>query len=125
MEFRSAERAKKIDFCAMVAGAALIAAGMASEAQTADQAWLRHNGGQSKAAIPVSVRALSSDLKEQSAVRELERGISGLAGAKPDTDSSKGETVVGTLDEVRKAFPTIAAPAHLGPHGFWLKRTVW
>ena len=33
--------------------------------------------------------------------------------------------VVGTLDEVRTAFPGLAVPAHIAAHGFWLKRTVW
>ncbi|MGB6744422.1 MAG: alpha-glucuronidase family glycosyl hydrolase, partial [Terracidiphilus sp.] len=92
-------------------------------AQTADQAWLRYNGGHSHAGIPSSVRALGDDLKEQSAVQELQRGILGLTGATPA--DAKGETVVGTLDEVRKAFPALAAPVKLGAHGFWLDRTVW
>src|SRR5579862_906977 len=125
MGILSAAKRRKIDWLEGIASVAVLSAGLVLHAQTANQAWLRYNGGHSKAAIPVSVRALSSDLKEQSAVHELERGIAGLTGAKPDTDAAKGETVVGTLSEVRKAFPTIAAPAHLGPHGFWLKRTVW
>ncbi len=125
MTIWSAAKRWKIDWLAAIAGLAVLAVGMTVPAQTADQAWLRYNGGHSKAAIPVSVRALSSDLKEQSAVHELERGIAGLTGTKPGTDPAKGETVVGTLSEVRKAFPAIAAPTHLGPHGFWLKRTVW
>jgi alpha-glucuronidase len=117
---------KKIDFFASFSFAAfLFAAGLPAHTQTADQAWLRYNGGHGRAAIPVFVRALSSDPREQSAVRELLRGISGLTGAKTDTASAQGETVVGTLDEVRKAFPTLATPAHLGPQGFWLVRTIW
>ncbi len=32
---------------------------------------------------------------------------------------------VGTLDEVRAAFPGLAVPAHIAAHGFWLKRTTW
>jgi alpha-glucuronidase len=129
MGFRAAAKTGKIDFLEIVARVAvivaLVVAGVSARAQTADQGWLRYSGGHPHAAIPTSVRALSSDLKEQSAVRELERGISGLTGAKANADAANGETVVGTLSEVRKAFPAIAAPAHLGPHGFWLKRTVW
>ena len=45
-----------------------------------------------------------------------------MTGAKA---ASGGETVVGTLDEVRAAFPGLAVPAHIAAHGFWLKRTVW
>jgi len=97
-------------------------AGFTAHAQTADQAWLRYSGPH-PATIPASVRALGSDPLEQSAVKELRRGLAGLIGAAPATDPAKGETVVGTLDEVRKAFPAIAIPAHLAPHGFWLTRT--
>ena len=93
-------------------------------AQTADQAWLRYAGGQAHSAIPASVRALGSGALEQSAVHELQRGIGGLTGEKADR-ARKGETVVGTLDEVRVAFPGLAVPAHVAAHGFWLKRTVW
>jgi len=113
--------AGEIDFLPRFACVAVFAFGLSASAQTADQAWLRYSGGH-RVAIPASVRALGSDPLEQSAVKELQRGLAGLTGAQPTTDSSKGETVVGTLDEVRQAFPAIAAPAHLLPHGFWLKR---
>src|SRR5580700_1621130 len=103
MRIRSAAKVRKIDWLEGIASVAVLSAGLLAHAQTADQAWLRYNGGHSKAAIPASVRALSNDLKEQSAVSELERGISGLTGTKPGTDPAKGETVVGTLSEVRKA----------------------
>ena len=59
---------------------------------------------------------------EQSAVEELQHGIAEMTGA---TAASGGETVVGTLDEVRAAFPGLAVPAHIAAHGFWLKRTLW
>ena len=102
----------------------LLAIPLALNSQTADQAWLRYSGGH-RAAIPSFVRALGDDQKEQTAKKELERGVAGLTGALPEATPAKGETVVGTLDEVRKAFPALAAPAHLGPHGFWLTRTIW
>ena len=124
MEFWSAAKRRKIDWLVAIAGMAVLVAGTAAPAQTADQAWLRYNGGHSQAAIPASVRALSNDLKEQSALHELQRGIAGLIGVQAEPDAAKGETVVGTLEEVRKEFPTLATPAQLGPHGFWLKRTV-
>jgi len=94
---------------------------VALRAQTADQAWLRYSPGH-PASIPASVRALGSDPLEQSAVNELRRGIAGPTGTQPSGDRTSGETVVGTLDEVRKAFPAIAVPAHLAPDGFWLTR---
>ena len=41
------------------------------------------------------------------------------------TQTGGGETVLGTLDEVRKAYPLLKAPTHLEAHGFWLRRTLW
>lgn len=119
---------KKIDFFKVIACIVLFAFGaIAASAQTAEQAWLRYNGNHAPARIPLAVRALGSDPLEQSALLELQRGNAGMTGASSNAQSGdlSGEIVVGTLDEVRKAFPAIPAPAHLGPHGFWLKRTVW
>ena len=111
---------KKIDFASYFVAAALLVPGLVVQAQTADQAWLRYSAGRGHAGIPAAVRALGDDPLEQSAVKELQRGIAGMTGMEPNPE--KGETVVGTLEEVRKAFPAIGAPAHLAPHGFWLKR---
>jgi alpha-glucuronidase len=118
-----AVRHKKIELATLFTVIAFWAGAMAAHSQTADQAWL-HYSGEHRAAVPASVRALGNDPLEQSAVQELERGITGLTGAKAG-NVDKGETVVGTLDEVRKAFPPLAIPAHLAPHGFWLDRTAW
>ena len=111
-----------VDFLAAFLLVAFFAAGSMARAQTEDQAWLRYASGPAHSAIPASVRALGTSVLEQSAVQELQRGITGMTGAKP---ASGGETVVGTLDEVRAAFPGLAVPAHIAAHGFWLKRTVW
>ena len=115
---------RKIEFFAVVVCAALFAAGLTAHAQTADQAWLRYASGHGEPAIPSSVRALGNSPMEQSAVEELQRGMAGMtAGQKPV--AREGETVVGTLDEVRAAYPGLAVPAHIAAHGFWLKRTTW
>jgi alpha-glucuronidase len=114
---------QKIDFATLFAAVAFLAATTAARSQRGDQAWL-HYTGSDRAAVPASVRALGSDPLEESAVHELERGITGLTGAQAGNGDT-GETVVGTLDEVRKAFPPLAIPTHLSPHGFWLDRTVW
>jgi len=111
----------KTPFIAAVA-LAVLAVPALLRAQTAGEAWLRYSGGH-HAAVPAFVRALGDDPLEQSAVKELERGISGLTGAHPGANPAHGEIAVGTLAEVRKAFPGLAAPAHLGAHGFWLART--
>ena len=109
---------KKIGFAAVLAGA--MSAG-AAWAQTAEQAWLKYMGGHANAGIPQNVRALGSGVLEQSAVEELKRGLAGMEGAR----TASGETVIGTLDEVRRAYPLLKAPAHLEAHGFWLRRTLW
>jgi alpha-glucuronidase len=99
----------------------ILAAAPLAGAQTEPSAWLRYAGGHERSAVPQSVRALGHSVLEQSAVEELQRGIAGMTGAK----TAGGETVVGTLDEVRAAFPGLAVPAHIAAHGFWLKRTLW
>jgi alpha-glucuronidase len=104
--------------------AAAFAAGTMAHTQTEDQAWLRYAAGHQRSAVPASVRALGSSEMEQSAVQELQRGIAGMMGAKL-ASSGQGETVVGTLDEVRAAFPGLTVPTHIAAHGFWLKWTVW
>ncbi len=104
--------------------ATFFAAGLAANAQSEDQAWLRYAPLQMPAEIPISVRALSTDRLEQSAVQELESGLAGFSGQKVQTTES-GEIVVGTLDEVHAAFPGLQVPVHLAAHGFWLKKTTW
>ncbi len=110
---------KKIGFSAAVL--LLAATGAIARAQTAEQGWLKYTGGHANAGIPQNLRALGSGALEQSAVEELKRGLAGMEG----TQTGGGETVVGTLDEVRKAYPLLKAPAHLEAHGFWLRRTLW
>jgi alpha-glucuronidase len=110
------------DFLTAFLLVAAFAAGTMAHTQTEDPAWLDHASGHERFFIPTSVRPLGSSELEQSAVVEIERGIERLTGAKV---ASVGETVVGTLDEVRAAFPGLQVPAHLAAHGFWLKRTMW
>ena len=104
----------------VVLGLAMLA-GTAARAQTAEQAWLKYMGGHANAGIPQNVRALGGGVLEESAVEELKRGLAGMEG----TQTGGGETVLGTLDEVRKAYPLLKAPTHLEAHGFWLRRTLW
>ena len=104
----------------VILGLAMLA-GTAARAQTAEQAWLKYMGGHANAGIPQNVRALGGGVLEESAVEELKRGLAGMEG----TQTGGGETVLGTLDEVRKAYPLLKAPTHLEAHGFWLRRTLW
>ncbi|HEX4757083.1 MAG TPA: alpha-glucuronidase family glycosyl hydrolase [Terracidiphilus sp.] len=127
MENRSAVLRKKIDFVAGILVAAMLSPGFAYSAQTADQAWLRYEGFHGRTKVPQTVRALGSSALEQSAVRELKRGIFGLGRLSSTIEASAvdGETVVGTVGEFRNAFPGLAIPEHLAPQGFWLSSTVW
>jgi alpha-glucuronidase len=95
---------------------------MPARGQTPDQTPLRYTPGHTRAAIPAHVRALGSGALEQSAARELERGISAMTGAQPD--AGKSETVVGTVEEVRREFPGLAVPSQMGREGYWIGRTV-
>ena len=94
----------------------------AAHAEAEDQVWLNYAPLQMPAEIPISVRALSTDRLEQSAVQELESGLAGFSGQKVQTTES-GEIVVGTLDEVHAAFPGLQVPVRLAADGFWLKKT--
>ncbi len=103
-------------------------AGCAVQAQTAEQAWLKYDlAGRAHAEMPVAVSALGNDVLEQSAVAELRRNAGPLAGQDPPSAGfaeragaeRAGRTVVGTVTEMRAAFPKIAIP-DLGPDAYWI-----
>lgn len=108
------ELAKKLSWVAALAG--LLMCTMSTHAQTADQAWLKTH--EITRWARTSVRALGRDPLELTAVREIERQVPAATRSKPLLGTE--EIVVGTLDEVHKAFPQLQAPAHLEPHGYWL-----
>jgi len=108
---------KKIGFAAVLAVA--MSAGTA-RAQTAEEAWLKGKGAHTVAA-DVRVRVLGSDLLEQTAGKELERGASRVALATGAEKFGAEQIVVGTLDEVRKAYPALKTPLQLDEYGFWLR----
>ena len=101
----------------------------AAHAQTADQGWLEYgqiSGGQM--GMPFKIRGLGTGAGEQAAVEELERYLKAcceqLRGVKSvslfgGTDSFDGETVVGTVEGMSKAYPELAVPVHLRPGGYW------
>ena len=99
--------------------------------QTADQAWLRYGRVDGTClAIPRKVHALGNGPLERSAVAELERAEDACWGPKSTAGLSAraeetfvGQTVVGTLDEVRKAYPSLSAPADLEAEGYWIYAT--
>ncbi|HEY1805376.1 MAG TPA: alpha-glucuronidase family glycosyl hydrolase [Terracidiphilus sp.] len=115
----------KVSFLTAFLLAAFCAAASPAHAQTEDPAWLRYASVPNHSPVPTSVRALGTSPLEQSAVEELQRGIPAMIAPKSASAETSGQTVVGTLDEVRTAFPGLAVPTHIAAHGFWLKRTLW
>lgn len=99
--------------------------GLAMGAQTADQAWFPQHHGYLRTEIPYKVHALGSSAIEQSAARELDRGIRDLTDASSylAQNNINGETVLGTAEELRKSFPALAIPSDLEPDGYWLSMT--
>ncbi|MFZ1015156.1 MAG: alpha-glucuronidase family glycosyl hydrolase [Terracidiphilus sp.] len=91
-------------------------------AQTADQAWLKYRGPGGRWIAPLQIRTLGDSEAEKTASAELQRGLTKLAGASLTHFGSQlyGQTVVGTLDEVRRAFPELPVPRSLRPEGYWL-----
>jgi alpha-glucuronidase len=91
-------------------------------AQTASQAWLRPSTLEHRPSITLEPRALGFGIMEENAVRELKDGNARLLGGSSDSDGSaqKVEAVLGTVDEVRQAFPNVPVPPDLAPEGYWI-----
>jgi alpha-glucuronidase len=123
MRYRRLLKSGKIDFFKAIACTVLFAAGgIAAQAQTANQAWLRLQGPSQRWYVPLHVRPLGEGALEQSAARELQSGIKQISDASMLWHSSAfaGETIVGTRDEVLRAFPGLPVPAHFEPEGYWI-----
>jgi alpha-glucuronidase len=103
--------------------AAFLAASLTVSAQTADQAWLRYPGRSGEVLVPRNIRALGPGLLEQSAVQELKRSLGNLATGNLTArvaEAVAGETIVGTVSEVRHALPELPVPTDLEPEGYWI-----
>ncbi len=123
---------KRINLHAGFLLALVLAGGLAANAQTADQAWLRYTGYPGQTAIPLQIRVLGDSPLKRSASDELRRGIRSLTGPSvtiassingqivigPDFD--KGEVVLGVAKEVQQAFPELTVPSNLAPEASWL-----
>jgi alpha-glucuronidase len=121
---------RKIDFFKAIACALLFAASaIAGAAQTADQGWLKYDlPHRFLPYVPADVRSLGSNVIEQSAVSELNRGLGLSSGG--DATGTKlnapfrltlaGEILVGTADEMRKTFPHLPIPHDLAAEGYWI-----
>jgi alpha-glucuronidase len=121
MRNRRVLQSGKIDFFKAIACTVLFAAGaVAARAQTADQAWLHQP---SHAVFFGRVTALGSGPIEQSAAQELTRSLSrGNVTGPPPTGGRHltDRTIVGTAQEVRKAYPDVPVPVDLEPEGYWI-----
>ncbi|HKF47688.1 MAG TPA: alpha-glucuronidase family glycosyl hydrolase [Terracidiphilus sp.] len=112
--------AKKIGF---FTGLGLVVlAGTMVCAQTADQAWLRFTGNHGKASIPFLVRSLGDG--NATALKEVEQGLNGLYGELPTASqaAAQGEIAIGTIEQVKRAYPSVKVPAKLGAEAFWITR---
>ena len=112
---------KKIDFFKAIAFTALFAAATAlSAAQTADRAWLREP---SPLVLYGKVIALGNNPIEQSAVQELSRSVAHSASVEDASMRAQHEkwlTVIGTAEEVRRAYPHVPVPSGLAPGEYWI-----
>ena len=103
----------RIDLFTFWAVAAVLAGGVAAAAQTADQAWLRNSSEHVRPPVSLEVRTLGKGVLEQSAAQELRLGIVRLIGA-------PSPIVVGTREEVLKAYPSLVIPVDLEPDAYLL-----
>ncbi len=111
------------DLLAGILVAAVLGGAATCGAQTADQGWLRYGSRSERVMMPIKIRVLGGGALEQSAVAELKRSVADVATGNLTaraTAAVAGETVVGTAEEVRKAFPKVRVPADLGPDEYWI-----
>ena len=97
----------------------ILAGCLDAPAQTADQAWLKSSG----VIFPRDIRALGSGALEQSAVEELQRGWGSLAWGNQTARAAEavaGQTILGTVEQFRSAFPDLKVPPDLAPGGYWV-----
>jgi alpha-glucuronidase len=130
MQDRRLLESGKIDFVKAIACTLLfVARTNVAPAQIADQAWLKYDlPHRYLPYIPVDVRSLGNNVIEQSAVGELNRGL-GLTAAgdapgpklnAPFQFAWAGEIIVGTADEMRRAFPRLPIPPNLAAESYWI-----
>ncbi len=113
----------KIDFLAGVLFIAVLGVASTCDAQTASQAWLRYGNKSARTIIPFKMHALGSGALEQSALSELKRRTANVTSddlTRHAKAEAAGETVIGTADEVRRAYPKLPVPVDLGPDGYWV-----
>jgi alpha-glucuronidase len=93
-----------------------------ASSQTADQAWLRPSTLEHRLPYTLEPRVLGFGIMEQTALSEIQSGNARLLGGLTDSGdpAQRVETILGTVDEVRQAFPNLPVPMDLSPEGYWL-----
>ena len=71
-------------------------------------------------AVPLQVRALGNGIVEQSAVREIDRALTASSPTARAREALGGETVLGTTEEMRRAYHDLPVPKDLKPGGYWV-----
>ena len=91
-------------------------------AQTAQQAWLDHVACRGNSPVPLRVRALGNGAMANTAARELDTGLHALyaPASSLSTDAVEGEIVIGTVPEIRAAYPSLQVPADLKADAYWM-----
>jgi alpha-glucuronidase len=99
----------------------ILVGSLAAYAQTAEQAWFgKSPWGDSQHAMFL-VHPLDESPLVRTAVHELNLGLNGSAAA--SIDDFTNQIKLGTVDEVRKAYPQVGVPAKLAPDSFWINTT--
>jgi alpha-glucuronidase len=99
-----------------------LASSIAASGQTADQAWLHHGTSHFPLPVPMRVWALGQEQLENTAANEIVKGIDGVFGSSSRTFKADPEEaiVLGTVQQVRSAFPLLDVPTSLPPEAFWI-----
>ncbi|MGA2571540.1 MAG: alpha-glucuronidase family glycosyl hydrolase [Terracidiphilus sp.] len=111
---------RRIDVFAAFALAAIFAAGVAAEGQTADQAWLGRGYAHGMRPVPMHVEVLGHDPPENTAAKEIVNGVERLWVSSPVIGKSGEAIVVGTAQQIHTAYPALKLPSDLAPDEFWI-----
>jgi alpha-glucuronidase len=129
---RDGKGAVRVNFCNQAIAILGLAICCAAHAETGRSAWLRYAAlepavaGRYANAVPSGAMVLGTNAMELNARDEIVLGVRGLLGKELRIDTPgqrNGAFVLGTLAEVRSAFPGMALADKLDADAFWLKST--
>src|SRR5581483_6223566 len=103
----------------------LLAAAAVLHGETGYNAWLRYDAiDRSRAVVPAVVSVAADSLLENSAQKEIIRGLRGMTGHVLRAESGlpkENAIVLGTLEQIAKLAPQWHITATLAPNGYYLK----